>query len=532
VQRLSASGLAVTLVIGASVAPAAAQSAASGAGPPAGGAAGSLANSGAGQGGFELPTYGNPAAFGAGSTGFDSTGAARRKARAKPKPGQLQTGPKPATASPTPAPTAPPGTPGLRPTPQGGRRGTPVVDPPPSLAPLPPVAAPPRRAAVDPAPFDPLGLREGVFLIKPAVELTGGYDSNAPRTSPPQHSSEYIVAPELIVRSDWERHALNADLHGTYTGFGETFSGSPGRLDRPSLDSRLSGRIDVSAQDRVNLESRFLLSTDNPGSPNIQAGLSKLPFVFTYGGTFGYEHDFNRFTISSKSTIDRSVWQDSPLTDGTSTPNTDRNFNQYAEILRGSYELLPGVKPFVEASIDTRVHDVDIDRTGADRDSVGRTLRAGSTFQLTGKLTGEASLGQTQREYKDPSLPNVSGLVYDASLLYAATPLTNVKLTALSSTGELIVPGASGVLRRDFGLQIDHDFRRWLTGTVKLGFGADSYFGLDRFDNRYVAGATMTYKLTRTVWLKGEFRHEWLRSTVGAANYDANIAMVTVRLQR
>ena len=147
-------------------------------------------------------------------------------------------------------------------------------------------------------------------------------------------------------------------------------------------------------------------------------------------------------------------------------------------------------------------------------------------------LIGEASLGDTQREYKDSSLPNVSGLVYDASLIYAATPLTTMKLTAVSTTGELIVQGASGVLRRDFGFEVDHDFRRWLTGVVKLGYGADSYFGLDRFDNRYVAGASLIYKLTRTVWLKGEFRHEWLRSTVNTANYDGNIALLTVRLAR
>jgi hypothetical protein len=107
-----------------------------------------------------------------------------------------------------------------------------------------------------------------------------------------------------------------------------------------------------------------------------------------------------------------------------------------------------------------------------------------------------------------------------------------MKLTAVSTTGELIVPGASGVLRRDFGIEIDHDFRRWLTGAVKFGYGADSYFGLDRFDNRYSAGATLTYKLTRTVWIKGEYRHDWLRSTVDGVNFDANIALLTVRLAR
>ncbi len=543
-QRLSDSRLAATLVVGASVAlvaaPAAGQSA-SDLGPlrssvpdqSVGGSAGPSSNPATRQTGFEVPTYGNPPGFGAGTTGFDSTGAAKRKGRQKPKPGQLQPGIKPTTTSSARiAPATAPGTPGLRPTPQSERHGVPVIEPPPSLAPPPPIVVPQRRPVVDPTPFEPLGLREGVFVIRPAVELTVGYDSNPQRVSPPKGSSEFVAAPELIVRSDWERHALNADIHASYLAYGETFPNSPSSLDRPTLDSRVSGRVDVSTHDRVDLESRLLVSTDNPGSPNIQAGLSRLPIVTTVGGTFGYAHDFNRFEILSKTTVDRSVWQDSSLTDGTTASNDDRNFNQYGEILRGSYELLPGVKPFVEASIDTRIHDVPIDRTNADRDSVGRTIRAGTTFQLTGKLTGEASFGDTQREYKDPSLPHVSGLVYDASLIYAATPLTTMKLTAVSTTGELIVPGASGVLRRDFFFEVDHDFRRWLTGAVRLGYGADSYFGLDRFDNRYVAGATLTYKLTRTVWLKGEFRHEWLRSTVSGADYDSNIALLTVRLQR
>ena len=482
---------------------------------------------------FEVPVYGNPAGFGAGTTGFVSGGTVRRKGRPKPKSALLQ--PQNAIPAAIPAATPPaalPGTAGLRPAPQLTRHGVPLIDPAPTLAPAPLVVAPQRRATVDPTPFDALGLRAGVFLIRPAVELTAGYDSNPQRAPIARGTSEIMVAPELIVRSDWERHALNADIHGSYTAFGRTFPDSPHSLDRPTLDSRLSGRIDVSSADRVNLESRLLLSTDNPGSPNIQAGLARLPIVTTVGGTAGYAHDFNRLEIAAKADIDRSVYQNSSLTDGTSASNDDRNFNQYAGTLRGSYELMPGVKPFVEAAIDTRIHDITIDRTGSDRDSQGRTFRVGTTFRLTGKLSGEASFGQTQREYKDPLLPRLSGPTFDAALLYAATPLTTMKFTATSTAGELILPGASGVLRRDFGFEIDHDFRRWLTGVVKLGYGADTYFGLDRFDNRYSAGVSLGYKLTRTVQIRGEFRHEWLRSSIGALDYDANIALLTVRLQR
>ena len=52
-------------------------------------------------------------------------------------------------------------------------------------------------------------------------------------------------------------------------------------------------------------------------------------------------------------TIDRSEYQDSVLSDGSTSSNRDRHFYHYGTTLRGSYELTPGVKPFVEASLDS-----------------------------------------------------------------------------------------------------------------------------------------------------------------------------------
>jgi hypothetical protein len=558
VQRLRSPGLAASLAVGAGLAlvatPAAAQSTNEGLRSSIAGLSGAaIASSPSPPVAQNLATdpdslfLGYQPGSGAGSTGFLSWGTTRKKRVRKPGyglPGATRAG-----------------SPGLRPIPQLFRRGAPAdlvpaidLTGPPGLRPIPqpvgrgvpadlvpdadetelmtPVVAPQRRAAVDPAPFDALGVRAGAFLFRPAVEFTAGFDSNPPRATPPHASSEFIVAPELTVNSDWERHALNATIRGSYLWFGESFPISPMSLDRPSLDARASGRIDVTHDDRITVESRLLLSTDNPGSPNIQAGLTRLPVVTTVGGTLGYAHDFNRFEIAVKGTVDRTMYQDSTLTDGTTSSNDDRNFNQYAGILRGSYELLPGVAPFVEADIDTRIHDLKIDRTGADRDSDGRTFRVGTTFHLSDKLTGEASIGETDRTYVDPTLPALKGPVFDASLLYAATALTSVKLTSISNTGELIVPGGSGMLLHDFGLEVDHDFRRWLTGTARLGYGTNSYFGLDRFDNRYLAGVALAYKLTREIVIKGELRHEWMHSTALGVNYDATVALLTVRLQR
>ena len=39
-----------------------------------------------------------------------------------------------------------------------------------------------RRTAVEEDPYAQLGLRAGAFLVLPAVEVTGGYDTNPART--------------------------------------------------------------------------------------------------------------------------------------------------------------------------------------------------------------------------------------------------------------------------------------------------------------------------------------------------------------
>ena len=83
-----------------------------------------------------------------------------------------------------------------------------------------------------------------------------------------------------------------------------------------------------------------------------------------------------------KGDVERTVYQNSTLIDGTIASNDDRNYDQYTGTLRGGYELTPGVKPFVEFGADTRVHDLNADISGYQRNSNGLTGKAGSTFEL------------------------------------------------------------------------------------------------------------------------------------------------------
>src|SRR6202163_4231449 len=327
----------------------------------------------------QIRTSGLPAASGASDWGYDSLN--RKRKKPKYYPGQVK--PKLPVGPGSPLPPIASNTPlRLSFPPSESANKTPI---PPAMAGT--VVGQPlrKRLKVDDDPFGAVGDYAGGFLVKSALELRGGYDTNPGRTFVPKGSPLYVVAPEFLAVSDWERHAVVADLRGSFTGYGNTFppptdgtiSSAPTNVDRPDFTGHIDGRLDVTHDTRLLGEGRLRVSTHKPGSPNVQAGLAKYPVYTTLGGTFGVDQNFNRLQISAGGTVDRTVYTDSKLTDGSTTSNDDRNFNQFGGVGRISYDLLPGVKPFAEFEGDSRVHDVTFDRGGFQRDSSGGYAKGG-----------------------------------------------------------------------------------------------------------------------------------------------------------
>jgi hypothetical protein len=163
---------------------------------------------------------------------------------------------------------------------------------------------------------------------------------------------------------------------------------------------------------------------------------------------------------------------------------------------------------------------------------VGTTAKLGSAIDLFGSLTGEMALGYVERVYKDPTLPEVSGLIADGTLLWKPTGLTTAKLTASSQVYETVLAGASGELSRDLNVEVDHAFRSWLIGALKVGYGTDDYVGLPLSDNRYFVSIGMTYIFTRELQIRAELRQDWQTATESGFSYTATTFLLGLRLQR
>ncbi|MET4067750.1 hypothetical protein ABID58_002545 [Bradyrhizobium sp. S3.2.6] len=485
----------------------------------------------------QVPTYGLPAANGASSSGYDSLNRKRQQPRlypGQPKP-KKPTGPGSPVPSITPT-RSPLGAPRIAPPPSETANKTPV---PPAMAGTVPGQPQRRRLKIDDDAFGAVGDYAGSFLIKGGLELSTGYDTNPARLQKPVGSPVYVVAPDLLVMSDWERHALVADLRGSFSGYTNNMpatidglaSPSPVEINRPDFTGHVDGRFDVDRDLKLTSQLRLRLATDNPGSPNVQAGLQKYPVYATYGGTFGFDQTFNRFQVAAGATIDRTAYTDSKLTDGSTFSNDDRDFNQYGGVGRFSYELKPGLKPFVEIEGDNRVHDQAADRNGYLRDSNGGYAKVGSSFEFSRILTGEISVGYSARNYVDPRLSQLSGFLTSGSLIWNASGLTTVKFNTDTQIAETTIPGSSGVLVHTYAAEVDHDFRRWLTAIGKFTYGTYDYQGQNRNDKTYSIEGNLIYKLNRNVWIKGTLRHDILDSNQPGSSSQGTVVMLGVRLQ-
>jgi hypothetical protein len=484
----------------------------------------------------QSPTSGLPAANGASDSGYESLN--RKRKKPKYYPGQARPKPPvgPGSASP----------PLVTPVVSGRAR----IAPPPSetanRTPLPPAMAgsvvgqPARkRLRIDDDPFGAVGDYAGSFLLKGAVELSAGYETNPGRLAVPQGLPFYVIAPEFLAVSNWERHAVVADLRGSFTGYGNNLMPNadgtplpaPIDIDRPNFIGHIDGRLDVSRDTRLLAQGRLLVATDNPGSPNVQAGLERYPIYTTVGSTLGVDQNFNRLQVSGGATIDRTDYQWSKLTDGTKTSNDDRNFTQYGGVGRVSYEVMPGLKPFGEVQGDTRAHDLYLDRNGYARNSNGSYVKAGTSFEFSRLLTGELAIGWAERSYVDPRLPRLQGFLTAGSLIWTATPLTTAKFITDTQLVETTLPDTAGILVRTYTFEVDHDFRRWLTGIGRFSYGTLDYQGNVRRDQTYSVSGDLIYKLNRTIWLKGTLRRDWLESNVIGASSNSTVVMLGVRVQ-
>lgn len=408
-----------------------------------------------------------------------------------------------------------------------------IVKPGPTVAAIP-TLPPPRRRAVEDKPFAPVGLSAGSLRLFPYIEGNFGSDTNPNRTATtPKASTFWRGEAGLDLNSEWTRHDLRATLRGGYTDYLSDRNAS-----RPDGSGAANARVDVTRDTTILIDGKFNLDTQRPTSPEITAlgtrgaTVDGRPSVISTGAGLGWAQRFGGFETTLRGTIDRVAYGDAKLSDGSTLVLSGQSYNAVGASLRGAYEVTPGVKPFVEVFTDLRRHDDSFDASGFARNSKEHGARAGSSFEMSRVLTGEASAGWSERRYDDARLGKLRGPIIDAQLVWTASALTTMTLKASTLLAETNVAGSSGSIVRRGGVDISHALLRDLTLGASLVYQDTAYQGTGLNEKLLSAGLRAEYNLSRSVVLRGSFTHERLKSSAANADYTANVYLLGLRFQR
>jgi hypothetical protein len=387
-----------------------------------------------------------------------------------------------------------------------------------------PPTAPQRRPPREDDPYAQLGIRSGGMVLRPAIEVSGGYDTNPTRAANAAKSSPlYRTEASLDAASDWTAHRLDIALRGSYTGFTALDS-----ANRPEGDARIALRLDATRDLTFDLGLTAKGDTEGATSVNLPGGATGRTPYYTYGGALGATQRFGYTTISLRSNVDRATYGEVKTATGTASQEA-RNYTGYGLRLRAGYEVTPGIAPFVEVGVDRRIHDLARDTSGYARDSNGITARVGSTVELARSLTGEVSAGYTIRAYEDARLQNMKAPLVEGSLVWSASPLTTLAVNARSEIAETTLAGSSGARVYRASTTLTHAFLRNFTAAATLGVTKTDYESLSRQETGVNGTLRLEYKFNRMMALRGSYTLEKLNVNTPGENYTSHAFMLGMR---
>jgi hypothetical protein len=375
-------------------------------------------------------------------------------------------------------------------------------------------------------PYEALGIRAGGFILYPSLTVGGGYTTNADAAAGGSAAFFGALTPELLVQSDWARHAATVRMRGTLE---QTFDGS---AVSPAASIEATGRLDIADGWTGNLATSYDYSQQATSDPDFPAGSDVSPGVHEFAASAGLSgHAAGRGVFTIEGTVARSLYEPGS-SGGVPIDQGDRDNAVFGGRLRLGYEATPTLTPFVEGRIARRQYDRPLDTNNLARSSTMLGWRAGIAIDRGPILTGEIAVGVTEARLDDATLADLRAITVDGSLVWAPTSLTTVSFDASTELNPSTDPASSGSVVYDGSLELAYAWRRNVTLTGNGGVRHERHEGTNLTDTTYRAGFGATWKLNRAARLTAAYTHAWLSSSDPSRDYQSDEVRLELRLQR
>lgn len=375
-------------------------------------------------------------------------------------------------------------------------------------------------------PYDPVGIKIGSFVLFPELDIGESYYSNVFHAPSAQSDFAFDLVPSARLVSNWSRHALEFSATGILSFYNQYQTED----DRDyQLEAR--GRLDITS--RANIQALISRQQSFEDRSALDASsVGTRPKIIEDRAETAYNQRFNRLSLQFRGSINDYSY--GPTEDaGVDTSNRDRDYTQYEEAARATWELKPELSPFVEVAVNHRDYSEAAQSDGINRTSNGQRYRFGISFGNDGEMVrGEISLGYGIQSPTDSRLHPVDGLIIDANATWRVTPLTSILFTALSDVSETTTADVGGAFYRSAGIEVRHELRSYLVASAAFNYSnQDSQDGVIS-DNEFREIFGIEYYADRNTVLYGRYEHVNFDGIGIPNDYIGDEVHVGIRLRR
>jgi len=367
--------------------------------------------------------------------------------------------------------------------------------------------------------YDALGVRLGGFLFFPELLLEESYNSNIFAT-PNHRKSDLIttIQPNFDLKSDWNNHALNLHADARIVHYLDHTSES---FEDYTVSG--NGRLDVLHDFRLYGGLGYAVRHEPRGSPN-DVGAREPQQYSVASANAGVEKVFNRLGFRFDTALDQYRY-DAVKFGGLlgKVSQSGRNYDAYSVSLRSGYEIGELRNVYLLTTYNWRNYTHSVDLSGFDRDSRGFFIGVGATYDVDGVIFLDLALGYRHQNYDDARLNSVNGPGGKAKVTWNVTRLTTLTFTASRDIEETILPNSSAYFATRVDLSADHELMRNLLLNGRVSYERDSFQGISRHDNYYLAAVGAKLLLNRNFSLSGGYQFRHRSSDIPAGDFDENV---------
>jgi hypothetical protein len=401
----------------------------------------------------------------------------------------------------------------------GNERAAPGLVKPPDEAdavPVRPLAKKPK-----PDPYSVTGLDDGVFSLKPSLEIGSVASDNANLSATGRQAGlGYYLKPSLSFATNWPVDQWTGSVTGSWLSMP-----SANTIDSLSGTAQTDFRLDIRRSIYADFGATVTVSESPAGQNQVPLNAIASRRDWTAATTAAITNDFGPAQATIKLGISRSEFGDVALTGGTTQSNTAMNYSEPSATLRGSFDFRKApFKPYVEVAYSPRIHDVN----GASRNSQGASASFGITFDDGPIWQGDVAVIGLARQYADPSLGTVFNAGINGSVTWSPTPLWSIVGSSTTELNESNIAGVAALPSWVFGINAAyaaHDNLLFHAGTSLTL--ASNGSGLDQTTTASVGA---DYMFTPHFGINGTAENTWFNSSV-SPSYDEQRLTIGVLLK-